>query len=77
MGGGWNEAVLPGRACGRCAGLRYRGFDSLDYVRANRVGIQNYRTVPLTSSGPMERAIDVLASRRLKPRGMSSPRMLR
>ena len=43
----------------------------LDYVRANRIGITNYRLVPLASSGPMEKAIDILASRRLKSRGMS------
>ena len=43
----------------------------LEYVRGNRVGIKNYRLVPLASSGPMEKAIDILASRRLKSRGMS------
>jgi len=43
----------------------------LEYVRANRVGITNYRRVPFASSGPMEKAIDILASRRLKSRGMS------
>ena len=48
----------------RCHKLLY-------YVRANRVGITNYRLVPLASSRPMEKAIDVLASRRLKSRGMS------
>ena len=40
-------------------------------MRANRVGIKSYRVVPLASSGPMEKAIDILASRRLKSRGMS------
>ncbi|MDQ2943156.1 MAG: UPF0236 family protein [Candidatus Dormibacteraeota bacterium] len=41
----------------------------LDYVSANQVGIKNYRLV--ANSGPMEKAIDILASRRLKSRGMS------
>jgi len=44
---------------------------TIDYVRSNRIGIQNYRLVPEASSGPMEKAIDILASRRLKSRGMS------
>ena len=43
----------------------------LEYVRGNRIGITNYRIVPMASSGPMEKAIDILASRRLKSRGMS------
>jgi hypothetical protein len=43
----------------------------VDYVYANREGIKNYRLIPLASSGPMEKAIDILASRRLKSRGMS------
>jgi hypothetical protein len=43
----------------------------IDYVHSNRDGIKNYRLVPLASSGPMEKAIDILASRRLKSRGMS------
>ncbi|HEV2028474.1 MAG TPA: hypothetical protein VGS16_08065 [Candidatus Dormibacteraeota bacterium] len=42
-------------------------------MRANRVGIKNDRMVPLTSSGPMEKAIEVLASRRLKSRSISWP----
>jgi hypothetical protein len=43
-----------------------------DYVlRNNRAGIENYLVVPLASSGPMEKAIDILAARRLKNRGMS------
>jgi hypothetical protein len=40
-------------------------------VRNNRVGIANYRVAPLASSGSMEKPIDILASRRLKSRGMS------
>jgi len=43
----------------------------VDYVYANREGIKNYRLIPLASSGPMEKAIDILASRRLKSRAMS------
>ena len=41
------------------------------YVYAKRDGIKNYRLVPLASSGRIENAIDILASRRLKSRGMS------
>ena len=40
-------------------------------MSANRDSIKNYRLVPLASSGPMDKAIDILASRRLKSRGMS------
>jgi hypothetical protein len=29
-------------------------------VYANRDGIKNYRRVPLASSGPLEKAIDIL-----------------
>ena len=43
----------------------------IEYVRRNREGIENYQVVPLASSGPMEKAIDVLLSRRFKSRGMS------
>ena len=43
----------------------------IDYVRANRIGIKNYQQVPEASSGPIEKAIDILASRRLKSRGTS------
>lgn len=41
------------------------------YVAANRRGIENYRLVPLASSGPMEKAIDLVIARRFKARGMS------
>ena len=37
----------------------------------NRRGIANYRIVPLASSGPMEKAIDIVVARRFKLRGMS------
>jgi hypothetical protein len=41
------------------------------YVAANRRGIENYRIVPLASSGPMEKGVDLVISRRFKARGMS------
>lgn len=39
-------------------------------VAANRRGIENDRTVPLASSGPMETAIDLAIARRFTARGM-------
>jgi hypothetical protein len=41
------------------------------YVRANRRGIANYRHVPLASSAPIEKAVDLAVCRRFKLRGMS------
>lgn len=41
------------------------------YVRGNALGISNYRLVPLPSSGPMEKAVDITVCRRFKLRGMS------
>ncbi len=41
------------------------------YVAANRAAIENYRVVPLASSGPMEKAVDIVVARRFKARGMS------
>ncbi len=41
------------------------------YVSANRRAIENYRIVPLASSGPMEKAVDIVVARRFKARGMS------
>lgn len=41
------------------------------YVAANRSGIENYRIVPFASSGPMEKAVDLVVARRFKTRGMS------
>jgi len=41
------------------------------YVEGNRRGIANYRIVPLASSGPMEKAVDIVVCRRFKTRGMS------
>jgi hypothetical protein len=41
------------------------------YVSNNRRAIENYRIVPLASSGPMEKAVDLVVARRFKARGMS------
>jgi len=41
------------------------------YVVANHRAIENYRIVPLASSGPMEKAVDIVVARRFKARGMS------
>lgn len=49
--------------------LRCRGL--IGYVETNRRGIRNYRIVPLASSGPMEKGVDITICRRFKLRGMS------
>ncbi len=49
--------------------VRCRGV--IGYVENNRRGIANYRIVPLASSGPMEKAVDIVICRRFKTRGMS------
>jgi hypothetical protein len=41
------------------------------YVANNRRAIENYAIVPLASSGPMEKAVDLVVARRFKARGMS------
>jgi hypothetical protein len=41
------------------------------YVVNNRRAIENYAIVPLASSGPMEKAVDIVIARRFKARGMS------
>lgn len=41
------------------------------YVANNRRAIENYAIVPLASSGPMEKAVDIVVARRFKARGMS------
>lgn len=41
------------------------------YVMNNRRAIENYAIVPLASSGPMEKAVDIVVARRFKARGMS------
>jgi hypothetical protein len=43
----------------------------IGYVENNRQGIANYRIVPLASSGPMEKGVDITICRRFKTRGMS------
>jgi hypothetical protein len=49
--------------------LRCRGL--IGYVETNQRGIANYRIVPLASSGPMEKGVDITICRRFKTRGMS------
>jgi len=41
------------------------------YVAANHRAIENYAIVPLASSGPMEKGVDLVVARRFKARGMS------
>ncbi len=41
------------------------------YVLANRRAIEHYAIVPLASSGPMEKGVDLVVARRFKARGMS------
>jgi hypothetical protein len=48
-----------------------RCLGTIGYVTDNRRGIANYRIVPLASSGPMEKAVDITICRRFKARGMS------
>jgi hypothetical protein len=43
----------------------------VEYVVNNALGIRNYTVVPLPSSGPMEKAVDLTVCRRFKLRGMS------
>jgi hypothetical protein len=43
----------------------------IGYVEHNHRGIANYRVVPLASSGPMEKGVDITICRRFKTRGMS------
>jgi hypothetical protein len=44
---------------------------AIGYVENNRSAIANYRIVPLASSGPMEKGVDIAIARRFKSRGMS------
>ncbi len=57
------------------AGLDLERSDKLaavrGYVLNNRRAIENYAIVPLASSGPMEKAVDIVVARRFKARGMS------
>ena len=43
----------------------------IGYVTNNRRGVANYRIVPMASSGPMEKGVDITICRRFKTRGMS------
>lgn len=51
--------------------LSLRCRSVIGYVSNNRRGIANYRIVPLASSGPMEKGVDIAICRRFKSRGMS------
>jgi hypothetical protein len=59
----WLRTEDPEQAL-RCEGL-------IGYVENNHQGIANYRIVPLASSGPMEKGVDIVIARRFKSRGMS------
>jgi hypothetical protein len=43
----------------------------IGYVEHNAQAIANYRIVPMASSGPMEKGVDLVVARRFKLRGMS------
>ncbi|MDF1541883.1 MAG: hypothetical protein P1P71_02080 [Anaerosomatales bacterium] len=43
----------------------------LFYIRSNALGIENYTRTDLFGSGCVEKAVDILISRRFKLRGMS------
>jgi len=66
--------LLAGWACEE-AGADLARSDKLTavwgYVANNRRAIENYAIVPLASSGPMEKAVDIVVARRFKARGMS------
>ncbi len=66
--------LLAGWACEE-AGADLARSDRLTavhgYVLANRRAIEHYAIVPLASSGPMEKAVDIVVARRFKARGMS------
>ena len=67
-------AILDGHArmlVGEDLEQAARAHASIGYVTANRRAIANYRIVPLASSGPMEKGVDLTICRRFKLRGMS------
>jgi hypothetical protein len=67
-------AVLEGHArrlAGEDLEQATRAQATIGYVSANRRAIANYRIVPLASSGPMEKGVDLTICRRFKLRGMS------
>lgn len=41
------------------------------YVAANQRAIEHHAIVPLASSGPMEKGVDLVVARRFRARGMS------
>lgn len=51
--------------------LTERWMRLIAYIRANREGISNYARSDLLGSGAVEKAVDILVSRRFKCRGMS------
>lgn len=51
--------------------LALRCRSAIGYVENNARAIRNYRIVPLASSGPMEKGVDLTICRRFKARGMS------
>ncbi len=67
-------AVLEGHArtlAGEDLEQAVRAQATIGYVINNRRAIANYRIVPLASSGPMEKGVDLTICRRFKLRGMS------
>jgi hypothetical protein len=67
-------AILDGHArmlVGEDLEQAARAHAAIGYVTANRRAIANYRIVPLASSGPMEKGVDLTICRRFKLRGMS------
>lgn len=67
-------AVLAGHArmlTGEDLEQAVRAQATIGYVTNNRRAIANYAIVPLASSGPMEKGVDLTICRRFKLRGMS------
>lgn len=61
----------PSQGAGEDLELALRTEAVIGFVTNNRRGIANYRIVPLASSGPMEKGVDLAICRRFKLRGMS------
>jgi hypothetical protein len=67
-------AILEGHArmvAGEDLELALRTEAVIGYVASNQRAIANYTIVPLASSGPMEKGVDLTICRRFQPRGMS------
>jgi len=67
-------AILAGHArllAGEDLEQAARAQATIGYVSGNRRAIANYAIVPLASSGPMEKGVDLIICRRFKLRGMS------